>query len=123
MHDALREYEPDVEVVDVDESDAQTFRPRFVDAESVIARSRVPTKDLDVHVQLDDGWHRMTPDGMETACGARVDMRYRLAERNGRQVEHPLALCQCWTDSEWRKADDNWNAKFLRPYDGPRREQ
>lgn len=103
MHDALRQYEPDTEISDAEDPVAQT-----------IARSRVPTGDLTVHVMLDDGcWHRMFPDTTETACGLQVNMLLQLGIRQERKLEHPLSrTCDCWTRREMKIADDNWIKKW-----------
>lgn len=93
-------YDEDKEVVDVEEP------PRLV------ALPRVATEDLTMHVLLDDGWHRAAPDGTETACGPHIDVRLVLDTRPGRQVEHPLAPCECWTTHERGKANDAYFVKW-----------
>lgn len=106
MHDALRKYEPDTIVEDVDD-----WQPE------PIARGRVPTGDLEVHVQLDDGWHREdVEDATETACDVHVNERLVIDRRARRKIEHPLAPCECWTTKEKGKANDAYRAKYGRDY-------
>lgn len=102
MHDALaRRYEEnDTAIVDVDS----------------ISLPRVPTGELAMHVQLDDGWHRQDPSGIETACGEPVNVRLVLDTRNERKLEHPLAPCECWTTRERSKANDTFRQKFGHDY-------
>jgi hypothetical protein len=106
---SARAYEPDKQIVDVEDPP-----PR---------RSRVRTEDLIMHVRLDDGWHRMSPDGLETACGAPIDMRLQIQTRPGRFLEHPLAppveqggRCECWTKRERDKASITFLAKWGHDY-------
>lgn len=97
--------ERDKEVVDVEEP------PLSVSAR-LISLPRVPTEDLVMHVQLDDGWHRASSDGTETACGPHIDVRLVIDTRPGRKLEHPLASCECWTTRERQKANDAYRARW-----------
>jgi hypothetical protein len=99
-----RAYEPDTEVVDVEDPPASPPRPR------------VRTEDLIMHVHLDDGWHRMASDGLETACGRPIDIRLQIETRPGRLPEHPLALCECWTTRERGKAGAAYEARWGTEY-------
>jgi hypothetical protein len=98
--------EKDTEVVDVEEPPSR-----------LVAVPRVPTGDLTVHVLLDDGWHRLDPNGAETAC-PREDFhpRNELDRRIERVLKHPLARCECWTSKERAKADRNYFIEFGVPY-------
>lgn len=104
MHDALaRRYEPDTEVVDVE--DWSPPEP--------IARSRVATEDLTMHCRTeDDRWHRLHPNRLETACGYPFTNWGAGNTRSGRYPDHPLAEerpdgepCDCWTKAERSEAD------------------
>ena len=75
------------------------------------------------HIRLDDGWHRMAPDGLETACGVPIDMRLQIEVRPGRFLEHPLApplsqggRCECWTTRERDKASIAYLARWGTDY-------
>lgn len=93
---------------DTEVSDVPLEQPLLVP----IARPRVETRDLVVHVCTDDGrWHRLHPSTTKTACGIPVNY-YRSVNRAGRYPEHPLGRCQCWTDEERKEADDAWLTKF-----------
>lgn len=101
----------DTEVIDVEEP------PR-------ILRSRVATGDLAVHVRLfdfvdgaRDGWHKLAPNGYETACGIEFGMRDEAERRMERLLEHPLNVnCDCWTAHEREKADEKHLHDFGVPF-------
>jgi hypothetical protein len=109
MHDALRFYEPDKFVEEIDE-----WAPT-----EPIALPRADTGDLAVHVQLDDGWHREDVGAVETACDVHINARLVIDRRARRKVEHPLARCECWTTKERRYADDAYRKMFGRDFTYP----
>jgi hypothetical protein len=123
MHDAsaLLQYRPDSVVEDVDDrSHPAPARTRVPTTPPPIARGRVATGDLTVIVQLldnvdgtKDGWHRLAPNGYETACGIEFGMREEVDRRVYREPEHPLNVnCECWTRKEREKADDAYLKRF-----------
>jgi hypothetical protein len=93
----LQPYVPDKEVVDVDE----------LPQPALLRRGRVDTKDLPVHVRDDDDrWHRLHPMKLITACGLPVTNWRPDSTRRGMHIEHPLALCECWTTAEREEANE-----------------
>jgi hypothetical protein len=120
MHDAsaLFQYRPDSVIEDVDDHSHPAPRRSKPTTSQPIARGRVATGDLTVHVQLDDGWHRLDPAGSDTACPRErpFEPRLELGRRIERVIEHPLADCECWTSKERAKADANYLSKFGMPY-------
>lgn len=99
-------YEDETVVVDVDD-----WQPE----PGPIARPRVETRDLTVHVILDGYWHRLHPNTVETACGLSVNF-WRSTTRRERHLEHPLAPCECWTRRERAEADNAYRQKFGRNF-------
>lgn len=92
MFDQAFTYEEDTEVVDVDDAP--------------IARSRVPTEDLAVHVLVDGHYHRRHPSLAKTSCGIPYHSQFAPVRRE--MMVHPLAprtVCQCFTDDEIAEAD------------------
>lgn len=125
MHDELAFfYEPDTVVEEPDELPPPPPRGRRTTAPPTIGRSRVDTGDLDVIVRLydyvdgtNDGWHRLAPNGHETACGIRFGMHEEAERRVYRVPEHPLnASCECWTTRERAKADEKYADEYGMPY-------
>lgn len=123
MHDAraARQYQADTVVEDVDDWNAPTpQRARVPTMPPPIARGRVATGDLTVHVLLmdcvdgtNDGWHKLAPNGYETACGIAFGMREEVDRRVERQLAHPLNVnCDCWTRRERSDADKKHLEEF-----------
>jgi hypothetical protein len=101
MHDALA-YQRDTEIVDLDDLD---------EPQPSIARSRVDTGDLTVHVYIDGAWHRLDPFTLDAACGAKVTANS--ARLNERAFKFPLSRdCRCFTELELERADDSYRQKF-----------
>jgi hypothetical protein len=111
---AREAYEVDTEVVDVDDPPVEA-----------IARSRVATEDLTMHVLIHETgyWHRLHESTTKTACGIPVSLQ-RSQMQGRRLVEHPLAPresgCECWTTEERREADDLFREKFGDTFRYPR---
>lgn len=120
MFDArARAYEADTIIADVD--DQPQIERRRAPTLQPIAVGRVPTDELAMHVQLFDGWHRLDPGEGSTACSEEpFDGRERMATRNERTLEHPLAPCLCWTPKERAKADRLYLQKWGREWEGPK---
>jgi hypothetical protein len=98
---AFEDYE-DTEVVDVEE-------PPAVSTQAPFPRGRVDTKDLIVHVRDDsDAWHRLHPTKLVTACGLEITNWKAGNTRAGLHVEHPLAMCECWTTAEREEANEKF---------------
>ncbi len=94
MHDALRRYEPDTFVVDVDDRPSQ----------------RACTEDLTMQVLHAGAWHRRTPDLATTACGDAIHGQFTPTRRE--DLKHPLSKhCGCFTSFELSKADERERAE------------
>ena len=92
-------YERDVEIADVDEPER-------------IARPRVDTKELTVHVIV-EGWrHRRHASTTKTSCGEhRLHAAFAVPVRE--EIVHPLSrYCGCFTRAEIAEADDAWRSKY-----------
>jgi hypothetical protein len=101
MQDALA-YQRDTEVFDVDDLD---------EPQPSIARSRVDTGDLTMHVYVDGAWHRLDPYTLDAACGAKVTANS--ARMHERAFKYPLARdCGCFTKVELERADAADRKKF-----------
>jgi hypothetical protein len=110
MHDAMRSYEADTEVVDVEEP----RRSRRSSVADSIARSRVDTGDLTMHVYIDGAWHRLDPYTLDAACGAKVTANS--ARLHERLYKYPLSRdCGCFTKVEIERADAADRKKFGEP--------
>lgn len=130
MHDALaRQYTPDSLVEDVDDRSHPPPQRTKTATVPPIARNRVDTEELGVHVYIPDdgsgrppGWHRAHATELETSCSTEekpVPISYMKDEmKNRREIKHPLPPCECWTTAERREADrryrEDYGADFKR---------
>lgn len=111
--DAARDYdhyELDTEVVDLEDTP--------------IARPRVDTKDLAMHVHIDGLWHRMDGLTLDASCGLKA--HFSFARRSERFMEHPMSeSCGCFTSVEIQRASEayrrRWGFDFAGGIDDPRR--
>jgi hypothetical protein len=91
----------ETEVCDVDEPP--------VSSRLLFPRGRVDTKDLLMQVRDEnERWHRLHPTKLRTACGMTVTEWQAENVRHNLRIEHPLAMCECWTTAEREEADEKF---------------